>query len=93
MKYALIGNNKVIQIANQDQLVLSGWREVPDSTEIGDVFDPSRATREENLLTEMPNIQELVVTLWKSIISGDNTERDTLESKRQAILNKYPKGE
>ena len=91
MKHALIVNNKILDIANTEQQVFGGWQEVPDTAKIGDVYNPQVASREDNLLTEMPSVQELIVTLWESVISGDTTARDALEQRRQAIKAKYPR--
>jgi hypothetical protein len=91
MKHALIANNKIIEIISTEEMQLQGWQEVPDEARIGDVFDSSKAKREDNLRTELPPLEKLIVTLWEFIVSGDKTAFNELEAARQKILAKYPK--
>jgi len=91
MKYALIADNKIIDIIEPVEKKLQGWQQVSDEAKLGDVFDSRLASREDNLRSEMPSLEKLIVTLWESIISGDTSKRDDLESQRQQIIAKYPK--
>jgi hypothetical protein len=40
---------------------------------------------------EYPNIEELVVALWESVVEERLAPAIELQAKRQAIKNKYPK--
>lgn len=91
MKYGRVINNKIVELYDTEVLVNEGLKELPANAKLGDVFDPQRASREENILNEMPSVHDLTVTLWESIVSGDNTARDALEARRQEIKNKYPR--
>lgn len=89
MKYGRVINNKIVELYDTEVSINEGLKQLPITAKLGDVFDPQKALREDNILTEMPTSHELIVTLWEAIISGDNTARDALEKRRQEIKNKY----
>lgn len=91
MKKAWITDNKIIEILYDGPSEQSGLQEVPDTAKVGDIYEAAKGSRDENLKTELPVLEELIVTLWEYIISGDKTARDELEKRRQAIFSKYPR--
>lgn len=91
MKFGRIINNKIVEIFCESEIASQGIKDVPDIAKVGDIFDPVKGSRDENLKTELPALEELIVTLWEYIISGDKTARDELEKRRQAIFSKYPR--
>ncbi len=61
----------------------------PDSLLIKEL-NSIKEIRKYNLKTELPSSEELIVTLWEFIVSGDRKKLDEIEQQRQAIFNKYP---
>jgi hypothetical protein len=53
------------------------------------IYDSETYSR--NRKDEYPNIEELVVALWESVVEERLAPAIELQAKRQAIKNKYPK--
>ena len=108
MKYAVIKNNEVTNIVEWDgesgyspdgELVAA-----TEDTKIGGSWDgnvftfvtpeppPDTRTYDEKRKAEYPSIETLTVALWEAVVEERLASATALETDRQAIKAKYPKG-